>query len=718
MKTNIFQKIVSIPPTILNTGISQYSSVIFRKHIIRLNLFLSFCLGVSFINLIFNIVNDLYISAFVNLSGTLLLTFAFYMVKDGKYEKAKITGIATINLNLFVLSYVEGFRSGQYMLIFPLLLALIFVIDTKKNLNELIFTSVVTLLTTAFIFVFAPYHSHVQEIPQILYTTLFSTNLSIALLLTTLFAYIILKTLENHEEKILDEKTLTDTIYDTSLDAVFIVDVTDLMIKDCNKRALDVFKFNNKFDLIRQPVQHLLGKPMLENIRNIHANEVTNSAPWYGNMDFERAGDELFYAYVNIVPFSHQNKQFCKISILDITEIKVAEFEIIKAKEKAEKAAKVKARFLSNMSHELRTPLNAIIGTSNILLQEEYLSSQRESFDVLKHSSEHMLQLVNDILDLSKLEAGKMELEKIPFNLKDFMTRVIAPFQQSGRTNIELELIIDPQLDLEIISDETRLMQIMNNLISNAWKFTKEGRITVTARVEKSINNEVTIYFSVEDTGIGIPQNKIKPIFESFTQADTETTRKYGGTGLGLAICKYLVVKMGGEIGVESEQGKGSCFFFTATFPVNTKKSYVNEESLKQLNSLEGIRVLLAEDNPINMLVAKRFLQKWKLTVDEAVNGLEAVERYDNNKYDLLLIDLEMPEMDGIEVAAYIRAKNPDIPLVAFTAAVYDDMQADLLTKGFTDFIPKPFRPEDLHKKILQLTAYDQLQKYQYQSAI
>lgn len=714
MKTNFFEKIVLLPTTILNTGISQYSSAVFQKHVIRLNLFLSFCLGLSLINLFFNVVNDLYVSAFVNLSGTLLLTFAFYMTKDGKYEKAKVTGIVTFNLNVFVLSYVEGFRSGQYMLIFPLLLALIFVVDSKKNMNEMIFTSVVTLLTTAFIFVFAPYHSQIQEIPDILYTTLFSTNLSISLLLTTLFAYIILKTLENHEDKILDEKKLTDTIYDTSLDAVFIVDAADLMIKDCNERALDVFRFANKLELIRQPVQHLLGNQVLEHIMNINNTEFVNTPPWYGNMDFERAGDEIFYAYVNIVPFSHQNRKFCKISILDITEIKVAEFEIIKAKEKAEKAAKVKARFLSNMSHELRTPLNAIIGTSNILLQEDYLHTQRESFDVLKHSSEHMLQLVNDILDLSKLEAGKMELEKIPFNLKDFMNRVTAPFQKSGKSDIDVELVVDPTLDLEIISDETRLLQIMNNLLSNAVKFTNKGRIIVTARVEKNENREITVYFAVEDTGIGIPQNKMRQIFDSFTQADTETTRKYGGTGLGLAICKYLVVKMGGEINVESEQGIGSKFYFMVTFSVNTQKAYVNEESLKQLNSLEGIRVLLAEDNPINMLVAKRFLQKWKLTVDEATNGLEAVEQFKNHHYDLLLIDLEMPEMDGIEVAAYIRKQNQDIPIVAFTAAVYDDMQADLLSKGFTEFIPKPFRPEDLHKKILQLTAYDQLQKYKY----
>jgi PAS domain S-box-containing protein len=713
MKTNYIQKIVSQTAIILNSGVDEFSPFDTKKNVLRLNLFLAFCISITGIGMVFHAVNELLVSAFVNLVGTAVLVLAFYLNRDGKHEKAKWIAIAAINLHQLSVSYVEGIRSGQYLLVFPLLLALIFVIDLKKNLNELIITSIVTLLSMAFIFILAPYVNPLQKISSGTYSGIFASNLATSLLLTTVFSYIILKTMGRHEDKILDEKKLTDTIYDTSLDAVFIVDMADLMIIDCNKRALNVFGHKDKELLIKQPVQHLLGQPMLEHIMNLNSTEFSKHAPWYGNMDFERAEDEIFYAYVNIVPFHHQNNHYCKISILDITEIKVAEFEILKAKERAEKAAKIKARFLSNMSHELRTPLNAIIGTSNILLQEEYLPSQKESFTVLQNSSEHMLQLVNDILDLSKLEAGKMELEKIPFNLKDFMNKVSSSFK--GR-NPEISFVVDvdPQLDLEIISDETRLHQILNNLLSNAWKFTQKGTITVTAKAESGPNQEVSVRFSVADTGIGIPTTKLKQIFDSFTQADAETTRKYGGTGLGLAICKYLVNKMGGEIQVESEVDKGSCFHFTLNFSVNAKKAYVNEASLKQLNGLDGLRVLLAEDNPVNMMVAKRFLQKWNLSVDEAINGLEAVELYENNKYDLLLIDLEMPEMDGNEVVAYIRKKDQEIPIVAFTAAVYDDMQADLLKKGFTEFIPKPFRPEDLHKKILQLTAYDRLQKYRY----
>jgi CheY-like chemotaxis protein len=327
-----------------------------------------------------------------------------------------------------------------------------------------------------------------------------------------------------------------------------------------------------------------------------------------------------------------------------------------------------------------------------------------------------MLQLVNDILDFSKLEAGKMEMENNSFNLKNFLQKSLNPFIKSTNNSVvSYQLEIDDELDMNIVCDEMRLNQVLNNLLSNAKKFTESGSICLTARTEMKKSHSVVVCFSVKDTGIGIAPAKIRQIFESFTQADTETTRKYGGTGLGLAISKHIVEKMGGELKVHSEPSKGSEFYFTIEMKVNkAAKAYVNEEKLKDLINLAGLRVLIAEDNPINMIVAKRFLQKWNVTVDEAVNGKLAVELFEKNEYDLLLIDLEMPEMDGAQAVAAIRKQNPIVPIVAFTAAVYDDMHADLLKKGFTDFIPKPFRPEELHKKVLQLTAYDQLQKFKY----
>lgn len=715
MKTNILESILSLQATILHSGIKDNTSLENRKNILRLNLFLSFAFGVVLISLLFNFFNQLYFSAIVNIAGAFLLTISFFVNKDGHFNTAKRIGIMALNVYLFVISYVEGLRSGQYLLFFPLLLALVFVIDIRKNLQEVISTSVITLLTTVMIFILAPYQNNLQKIPQDLYSGLFSTNLALALLLTSVFAYFILKTLETHEDKILEEKLLADTIFDTSLDAVFTVNASNLMIADCNKRALEVFSLPDKKTVIGQPVEPLLGLQVMEQINSFRNNHFEKNSPWYGNMDFVRENEVLFFAYVNIVPFRHQHEMYCKISILDITEIKIAEFEIIKAKERAEKAALVKSRFLSNMSHELRTPLNAIIGTSNILLQEESLDSQQEFLSVLKNSSEHMLQLVNDILDFSKLEAGKMELELSPFNLKAFLIAAVQPFHSSiSKSDVQLELRIDEELDAEIMGDDMRLKQVLNNLLSNAKKFTEKGTITVTVKKEMVKENNLVVSFSVKDTGIGISPAKTRQIFESFTQADTETTRKYGGTGLGLAISKHIVEKMGGEIKVTSEPGMGSEFCFTIAMKIKKAGRTSGSQGNKELEGLSGLRILLAEDNPVNMIVAKRFLEKWQVTVDEAVNGEKALDLFNNNAYDLLLIDLEMPLMDGAQAVSEIRKRNKTIPIVAFTAAVYDNMYNDLLEKGFSDFIPKPFRPEELHKKILQLTAYNRLQKFKY----
>ncbi|MCC6287550.1 MAG: response regulator [Chitinophagaceae bacterium] len=636
------------------------------------------------------------------------MSVSYFLNKDGKRGFAKALGIVTLNLYLFGISYVEGLRAGEHMYYFPFLLALIFVIDIQKDYEELIMTALVTFITAAMIFILAPYVSTIQTISNEQYSGLFSLNLSLSLVLTASFTYYILTTLEKNEYKILDEKRFKDTMYDTSLDGLFIVDVNSLIITDCNKRAIEIFNYKHKDEIIGTPAKDLLGNKMEEHIMVQAKQQFTKKSPWYGNMDFFRNDNAPFFAYVNIVPFSFSEFNYCKISILDITEIKIAEFEILKAKERAEKAAQVKSRFLSNMSHELRTPLNAIIGTTNLILQEEYLPSQRQSFEVLKYSSEHMMQLVNDILDFSKIEAGKMEIENAPFNLKAFMQKIVSSFTAPvSSKNLGFKIDIDSQSDTEIYGDETRLHQVMNNLLANAIKFTEKGTIGIEVKLKNTTSSNTDIYFAITDTGIGIPQNKIRQIFESFMQADIETTRKFGGTGLGLAISKKIIDQMGGELHVDSNVGVGSCFYFTLSFKMDRKqKAYVDEDRLKSLSGLDGITVLLAEDNPINMIVAKRFLQKWNIEVIEAENGARAVELFYQNKPDILLVDLEMPEMDGAQTVSAIRKTHPQIPIIAFTAATYENIREDLLSKGFNDYMPKPFKPEELYKKLLQYMQY------------
>ncbi len=385
--------------------------------------------------------------------------------------------------------------------------------------------------------------------------------------------------------------------------------------------------------------------------------------------------------------------------------LRKTELELLKAKKKAEVAANAKSRFLSNMSHELRTPLNGIIGVSNLLQQENYLPHQKQSLDILRYSSEHMMILINDILDYHKIEAGRLELDMRPINLMQFMNRIINQFAgQVQAKGLQFNTAVDIHLDNEMFTDDTRLNQILSNLLSNAIKFTETGSISLTAKQLYSTSEKATVQFVVKDTGIGIPEVKHSEIFRSFTQADIDTTRKYGGTGLGLTISKRLINMFNSELMLKSQEGKGSEFFFTVVLKINQdSRLYIEEDQSRQLTSLEGVRILIAEDNKVNMSIAKRFMTKWGIEVDEAVNGREAVERFRNGSYDLMLIDLEMPEMDGPSALREIRRFNRDVPAMAFTAAVYDNMENDLMKKGFIDYIHKPFRPEVLHNKIATL---------------
>jgi CheY-like chemotaxis protein/two-component sensor histidine kinase len=340
-------------------------------------------------------------------------------------------------------------------------------------------------------------------------------------------------------------------------------------------------------------------------------------------------------------------------------------------------------------------------------LQETYLPEQKSHLDILKYSSEHMMQLINEILDFNKIEAGKLQLGQVPVEMKQFLQKITVQFAaQAHAKGLTFKTDIDESLDIEFMTDDTRLNQVFSNLLSNAIKFTHQGEITLVARKIFATSQKATIQFMVKDTGIGIPPNKQQEIFEHFTQADANTTRKYGGTGLGLAITKKLVNLFHGDLQVESEEGRGSTFHFTLKLLINeNRKLYINESKVKHLAMFNGVKVLVAEDNAINMSIARRFLTKWGIDVKEAYNGKQAVELFAKERFDLVLIDLEMPEMDGVTALGEIKKINPSVPAIAFTAAVYDNMRADLLQKGFMEFVPKPFRPEDLHNKISMLLS-------------
>jgi signal transduction histidine kinase/ActR/RegA family two-component response regulator len=380
------------------------------------------------------------------------------------------------------------------------------------------------------------------------------------------------------------------------------------------------------------------------------------------------------------------------------------EEELIKAKEIAEESAIIKLQFISNMSHELRTPLNGIIGTTNLLQLGEHTSQQKEQFELLKYSSTHMLHLVNDVLDFSKIESGKIELDNRQFNLQRFITNLYNSFApQFEQKQLYFKLSHnDDDLNYTINSDDIRLSQILNNLLSNALKFTHTGGVTFCIETTLLANQELKVKFEIKDTGIGIKKENLDRVFESFVQADLNTTRKYGGTGLGLSICKNLAAEFNAELFVESEIDKGSHFYFSPIFKLVENPKPVNQKEEVQFHNLAGMRILIAEDNIINMLIARKFLHKWGVQLTEAKNGVEAIDQCQNNVFDIILLDLEMPEADGYTALIEIRKKHPDLPAIAFTAAAFENLGNVLLEKGFNDYQLKPFDPHELNTKLFK----------------
>jgi len=399
---------------------------------------------------------------------------------------------------------------------------------------------------------------------------------------------------------------------------------------------------------------------------------------------------------------------FLKI-MTDDTERRQMEEELRLAKNEAEHAAQAKADFLAHMSHEIRTPLNAILGIANLLLEKNSLPDQLENLQTLRFSADNLRALVNDILDFSKIQAGKVAIEETNLNLPTLLKsleKAHEPMAQEKGNKLRFQL--DEQIPTVVRTDALKLSQILNNLVSNALKFTHEGRVTVDVSLPQQVQNDYHVTFSVQDTGIGIPADKLEAVFETFTQADISTVRQYGGTGLGLSITKLLLEIMGSQIKVESEVGKGSRFFFTLRLREGTADTVTDENLEVQSDDPAGVsnaRVLLVEDAPINRTVLIQFLREWwNFVPDIAGNGQEAVEKAQQTQYDLILMDIRMPVMDGYQAARAIRELPgyAHTPLLALTADTPDEVRSHPEASLFQDVITKPFDPQELRQKVLQ----------------
>lgn len=439
-------------------------------------------------------------------------------------------------------------------------------------------------------------------------------------------------------------------------------------------------------------------------------NTILSGKDWHGEMCNKKKDGSIYWEMAYVAPIFNEKNQISHFVAVeeDITEAKALVDQLKEAKTNAETANKYKTDFLSNMSHEIRTPLNGIIGMVELLNQTVLSKDQQGYVDKLKNSGENLLELINNILDISKIEEGKFDIVPVPFLLHELIRQTIDSFSVPAlQKNLQIEYKIENNVPESVSGDETRIRQVLTNLLANAVKFTEKGSITLKIMPDpryqegQSKISKNSILFEIKDTGAGIPESEHSAIFEQFRQADGSITRQYGGTGLGLAICKKIIEKMGGTIWVKSTPNVGSTFYFNINLP------RCEQKPLKQAQSCQVIfpscRVLVAEDNEINQEVITGYLNRMECIITCVGNGEEAIEAFENQDFDLILMDIQMPKMDGETATRHIRQSSHSlkkIPIIAMTAHAFSEDRQRFLNAGMDDFISKPIKFRELTRLI------------------
>ncbi len=685
-----------------------------KKYAISKIVTVVFLLVFAGIDILYSLYNHL-ISNVIILSAIICLQVPAILVlhnKKNKYFSPPniffITTVALIGMAL-----LNSFPEGTVFYYFPA--AMIYfagtpVTNNKKRFRHFIIITLLFAIALIINFINLPHQNIPVYANQLMGYRFVTSIIMSAILVNNLFA---LKTyIENSDDRLVYHQAL----FQSYLDAYIVFNQETKEIIDYNKRMLHLFELPAGTELKNLYINQIMMRYLAEDSANkeLMMDDIPDS--WHGEAGFITHSKKKFYGYVKSVVYYKEENKYQILSIRDITHTKDAEKELQVYKESLEKASRAKARFLSSMSHELRTPLNGIIGTSNLIKSEANLPDGiQKHIDVLLYSSEHMLGIINDILDFSKIDAGKLELKKQSFSLKKCIENLTGSFETQFK-NKQLQLIIEhsPQLEnVNLLSDEIKLSQVLSNLLSNALKFTLQGNVTLGIKIKNATEDQITIQFEVKDTGIGIPKEKQLEIFQGFAQVHAaELSRRFGGTGLGLTISEKLVAIFGGTLEVESELEKGSRFYFTLPFAIAKKEKTAIESNNESKNDtdIRGIKILVVEDNEINATILKSFLKKWEIQVKEAGNGVHALEILKYHHFDLILMDLEMPEMDGYTAIKIIRQTDSDTPVLAFTASLLEDMDTILAEAGFNGYILKPYRPAELKAKIEQYAPHRKIE--------
>lgn len=516
--------------------------------------------------------------------------------------------------------------------------------------------------------------------------------------------------LEETLEELYESEEKYRTVVNKLQEGIFMIQ--DKRMIYVNKAFTDIFGYKIE-ELLSMEMTNLIAPEYRRTVsENYDKRMKGEEIPAQYEIEILTKNKERRYVILNTGVAHYRGKPTSVGSVLDISSIKKIENDLRKAKEDAEKATQMKSMFLASLSHEIRTPLSSIIGIAGVLEETKLTEEQKEYLNVINISGNNLMSLINNILDFSKIESGKLELGKIEFSIHEVVEEVCSVLNlQAEESEVDLSSDIAEKVPKRVVGDPMRLKQILINLVNNAIKFTKQGSVNIKVQKFDEDENTYRVKFNVIDTGIGVAVEQRNKLFNAFSQADVSIARNYGGTGLGLAISKHFVMMMNGEIGVESKSGKGSNFWFTIVFDKPEKQKQETSEEKQNLikgkddKSMGKMNVLLVEDNLLNQKFAEAILTKQEHKVDIAENGKIGVELFENNKYDLVLMDIQMPVMDGIEATKRIRSiekknKTGPVKILAVTAYAMEGDEEKFYEAGIDDILRKPYKAHQLIERI------------------
>lgn len=488
-------------------------------------------------------------------------------------------------------------------------------------------------------------------------------------------------------------------------DALFLLRADDLTIVAANPAAGALFRQEHS----QLEGASFLSRWMPKVAERLHSFLSQDADFATKDIHFTTVEGHTFWGNTVVKSVQEREDKEIIVRISDITERKKRELDLKRAQDAAQETMRAHETFLSQMSHEIRTPLNAVLGMTHLMLQSDPREDQMKLLQTLKFSGDSLNALINDILDFSKIEAGQLRMENKEFGLMEFIQGIKLTYKNlANDRGVMFRLLLEDEVPNFVLGDVNRLGQVLNNLLNNAVKFTEEGQIVLSVYVEKETDDQHILLFEVADTGIGIPKDKLSIVFEPYQQAGPS---KYGGTGLGLSIVKNLVELQGGKISVRSSEGEGTTFKISLPFGRSQQSGTLKESTVQSLiaefQSLEGLKVLYVEDVIPNQLLMEGLSDKWNVKLDTALNGLEALQKVKKQQYDLILMDIQMPKMDGYEAAMEIRnLQDPhyaNIPIIALTASVSEKTRHRIREMGMNDYIAKPIDPKNLHQKLAEL---------------